>query len=257
MIDWMFDWMFDMRKHWFEVVLVLFLILLTGLLYSIHIGIFHDVHHLALFGLEDLAFLPIEVLIVTLFLDRLLKLRDRKERTEKINMIIGVYFSEIGNLLFRAIAENDLNLSELRKEIKITLLSNDKDFKNASLFIKKYNAELKTDIKLFEELKLILSTKRDLLSHTIQNPVLLEHGFFTDLLLATFHLAEELNYRDDLSKLPKSDIDHLNGDTKRAYLKIIEEWIKYLKHLKANYPYLYSLSFRLNPLNKDIDITVK
>jgi len=253
----MIDWMFDMRKHWFEVVLVLFLILLTGLLYSIHIGIFHDIHHLALFGLEDLAFLPIEVLIVTLFLDRLLKLRDRKERAEKINMVIGVYFSEIGNLLFRAMASYDVNIHQLRKEIHITHISKDKDLKKASQFIKRYNTKLKVDVILFEELKLILSQKRDLLSNIIQNPVLLEHGSFTDLLLATFHLEEELSYRDNLSKLPQSDIAHLNGDVKRAYLKIAEEWIKYLKHLKGNYPYLYSLSFRLNPLNKEIDITVR
>jgi hypothetical protein len=245
-----------MRKYRFELILVLLLVLLTGILYYLHIAIFNDFHHLALFGLEDLAFLPIEVLIVTLLLGRLLELRDRKSRTNKINMVIGVYFSEIGNQVLRAVARYDLNLDKLQKKINITLESTDKDFKNASVLIKKYNSELQTDTKLLDEIKSILSKKRDLLANIIQNPVLLEHGSFTDLLLATFHLAEELSYRGDVSKLPGSDLEHLNLDINRAYLKIIEEWIKYLKHLKGNYPYLYSLSSRLNPLNKNLNVIV-
>ena len=144
-----------------------------------------------------------------------------------------------------------------RNEIKITLDSNDKDFKNASILIKDYNTELKTDIRLLVEIKSIITKKRDLLANIMQNPVLLEHSSFSNLLLATFHLTEELSYRDDLSSLPESDLDHLNFDTKRVYLKIVDEWIKYLRHLNGNYPYLYSLSSRLNPLNSDLDVTVK
>ncbi len=246
-----------MKKYRFEIVLIIFLVLLTGVLYYLHVVIFNDYHHIFIYGLEDLAFLPLEVLIVTLLLDRLLELRDRKSRTDKINMVIGVYFSEIGNQLFRTITSYDANLGKLQKKMKITLHSKDKDFKNASALIKRYNSNLKADINLLGEIKSILTEKRDLLANIMQNPVLLEHGSFTNLLLATFHLAEELSYRDDLAKLPECDLEHLNLDINRAYLKIIDEWIKHLRHLKGNYPYLYSLSSRLNPLNKNIDVTVK
>ena len=246
-----------MKKYRFEFVLIFFLIFLTGILYYLHMIIFNDFHHLVLFALEDLAFLPLEVLIVTLLLDRLLELRDRKSQAKKINMIVGVYFSEIGNLLLRVIAECDTNLNKLRDGIKINLNSKDKDFKNASMIVTKYSSDLKTDVKVFRELKLILSGKRDLLANIMQNPILLEHGSFTDLLLATFHLAEELSYRDDLSSLPENDLKHLSLDTRRAYMKIVEQWIKYLRHLNSNYPYLYSLSYRLNPLNKNLNVILK
>jgi hypothetical protein len=36
---------------------------------------------------------------------------------------------------------------------------------------------------------------------------------------------------------------------KRAYLLLISEWLAYLKHLKENYPYLFSLSVRTNPFD--------
>jgi hypothetical protein len=40
-------------------------------------------------------------------------------------------------------------------------------------------------------------------------PNLLEHDAFADLLRAAFLLSDELNYRDDLANMPKSDYGHL------------------------------------------------
>jgi len=48
----------------------------------------------------------------------------------------------------------------------------------------------------------------------LENPNLLEHDSFTDLLLAIFHLSEELAARDTLVGLPQSDYEHLAGDIK-------------------------------------------
>ena len=85
----------------------------------------------------------------------------------------------------------------------------------------------------------------------LENPNLLEHESFTDLLLAIFHLSEELVARDTLDGLPQSDYEHLAGDIKRAYTLLIREWLAYMMHLKDNYPYLFSLVIRANPLDAD------
>jgi len=77
----------------------------------------------------------------------------------------------------------------------------------------------------------------------------LEHESFTDQLWAVFHLTEELAYRSRLDDLPESDCAHINGDIKRVYLSLIIEWLAYLKHLKSDYPYLFSLALRLNPFD--------
>jgi len=100
-------------------------------------------------------------------------------------------------------------------------------------------------------------SKVDFLLRLLENPNLLEHESFTDLLWAVLHLEEELSYRKTLKELPNSDYAHLSGDIKRAYGLVISEWLTYVKHLKYNYPYLFSLAIRMNPLNKDASPLVK
>lgn len=92
--------------------------------------------------------------------------------------------------------------------------------------------------------------KRDRLMRMLENPNLSEHASFTDLLWAVTHLTEELSYREnDLLRLPESDYRNLAGDLKRAYFQLTGQWLQYTLHLKENYPYLFSLAARINPMN--------
>ena len=93
--------------------------------------------------------------------------------------------------------------------------------------------------------------KRGFMLALLQNPNLLEHDTFTELLWAVFHLTEELALRPDLDRLSDKDRLHLAGDAKRAYVLLALEWMSYLEHLCTAYPYLYSLAVRMNPLNPE------
>ena len=84
----------------------------------------------------------------------------------------------------------------------------------------------------------------------IENPALLEHESFTDLLLAIFHLTEELARRPNLEGLPKSDLAHLRVDIDRTYRLLVHEWLAYMKYLKVSYPYLFHLAMRTNPFDQ-------
>ena len=246
-----------MKKYRFEIIIAVFLILTALFLYYLHVAIFHDLHHLIIYGLEDLAFLPLEVLLVTLVLDRLLELRSKNDRNSKINMIIGTYFAEIGNSLFKTLAESDTNKEEFKSQFIITGKWNNSDFKKAAALARKHKSILNISDKQFCFMRNLLVQKRELLVNLTQNPVLLEHSLFSDLLLATFHLADELTMRERFDTLPDKDIDHISFDAKRVYSEIIIEWIKYMKHLKSNYPYLFSLSCRVNPLNEKASIVIE
>ena len=74
------------------------------------------------------------------------------------------------------------------------------------------------------------------------------------MLWAVFHLAEELEAREDFSKLPASDLKHLEGDIKRAYTAITVEWLWYMDHLRRSYPYLFSLAVRTNPFDSSASV---
>jgi len=41
----------------------------------------------------------------------------------------------------------------------------------------------------------------------------------------------------------------LLGDVRRAYGLLASEWLSYMKHLRDNYPYLFSLAMRTNPFD--------
>ncbi len=83
----------------------------------------------------------------------------------------------------------------------------------------------------------------------LENSTLLDHDNFTEMLLALFHLAEELESRNDLSNLTLNDALHIKKDVIRAYSRLLSEWIIYAKYLMEDYPFLYALLVRKNPFD--------
>jgi len=69
------------------------LIAISALLYLVHYYEFRDLHHLAIYGLGDLAFLPIEVLLVALVVDWAVSEQEKRSQLTKLNMVIGIYFT--------------------------------------------------------------------------------------------------------------------------------------------------------------------
>ena len=177
--------------------------------------------------------------------------RELKNRIRKVNMVLGVFFSEVGYKLLGLFSNHDHSISEIRKNLLVN--SNWKDIRFATTLkiIKKYKGEIETAELNLGELSIFLSSKRDFLLGLLENPVLIEHDDFSDALLSVFHLLDELSARNELRALPESDIKHLAGDINRVYTKLIVQWIIYLRHLKEEYPYLFSLAVRTNPFNEN------
>ena len=48
---------------------------------------------------------------------------------------------------------------------------------------------------------------------------------------------------------------YLLGDI--GFVFFIVQWLRYMKHLKIEYPYLFSLAIRTNPLNPDACVEIK
>jgi hypothetical protein len=205
----------------------------------------------------DIAFVPIEVLLVTLIIHRLLEVREKKSRLAKLNMVIGTFFSETGTRLLTQFSDYDPGLEEIRKELVVTNRWSEQEFQTASDHLKKYHYEIDINKVNLEDLRNFSLSKRNFLLRLLQNPNLLEHESFTELLRAVFHMIEELEFRDDIKSLPKSDLKHLAGDIKRAYVLLIHEWFDYMRHLKDNYPYLFSLAMRTNPFDMEASPVVR
>lgn len=235
--------------NWTLSVSLLF-VAASVLTYTIHYFIFHDLHHIFIYMVGDIAFLFLDVLLVILLIERLLARREKRSIMNKLNMVIGTFFSEVGMDLLKKFSNFVMNSQILERELEIRPHWTKKDFKKAVIAAQNFSYEIKIDKTNLSELRDFLLSKRSFMLRLLENPNLIEHERFTDLLWAIFHLTEELTFREEkLEDLPESDYNHIAGDLKRAYSQITSEWMFYTEHLKVSYPFLYSLAARINPMN--------
>jgi hypothetical protein len=189
--------------------------------------------------------------------EMMLNRREKQVRLEKLNMVIGVFFSEVGTKLIAFFAELDPNLHEIRKDLVVSALWTEQDFSRARKDLKHYEYGIEIHQADLEDMRSRLLEQRGFLMGLLENPVLLEHESFTELLRAVFHLAEELSYRKNVRQLPDTDKAHLANDMKRAYQLLVAQWIDYMKYLKEHYPYLFSLAMRTNPFDLNASPVVR
>ncbi|MEG1409102.1 MAG: hypothetical protein RSD36_04605 [Terrisporobacter sp.] len=98
-------------KHYLKLSLIL--IATSAIMFLIHYLVFGQGVNTAYYSLMNLCFIPINSLVVTIILEKLIDYKAKQERVEKLNMLVGIFFTEIG-----------CKLMHLRD--KITFLKNDK-----------------------------------------------------------------------------------------------------------------------------------
>ena len=205
---------------------------------------------------DDIAFLFIQVLLVSLLLDGLIQRRAREAMLNKLNMIIGAFFSECGTDLLERLAQVDRQLSEVRSDLVPTATWSEQDYERAKRAFREHRPVIDLGGCDLAELRRRLDREKPYFLGLLGNQALLEHETFTDLLWAVTHLAEELSARDDLSALPPPDVSHLAADAQRAYTLLGVQWLDYLLHLQTKYPYLFSLALRTNPLDPEASVVL-
>jgi len=198
--------------------LAFFLLIVSLALYGIDYFFFGGGEVIAAGFLGNLAFLPVYVLFVTLIIEKVLKERERHAIKQKLNMVIGVFFSEVGTAMLRDCLGFVRNADELAKSLGISLLWTPDDFKKATGHLARHRIEVD-------------SRKGD--------------------IVCLKRFLVELEARHSFAGLSAADLDHLSGDIKRAYSCLLREWLAYIQHLKEDYPYLFSLAVRTNPLNPE------
>lgn len=232
-----------------------FLIIGTGLiglslfLHYVHYLIFRDLHHTLIFLFADIAFIPMEVFFTTLVIDKLLEKREKDHLKDKLSMLIGVFFSELGTDVLSTFVHTDHNAEIIAKEAIVTKEWNKNDFKHLEILVKEYDYKVninEIDLIALEEK---LDAQKDLVINLVTNPMLIEHEEFSDMLMSMLHLREELTSRCS-HKLENYEIMHLEKDINVAYKYLAFEWVQYMKQLKGNYPQLFLKALIMNPFDK-------
>jgi hypothetical protein len=192
-----------------------------------------------------------------MIIHRLLERREKQHKLEKLNMVIETFFSEVGTKLLAYFSDFDPSLENIRNELIINTDWTEKDFLKLRKRLQHYTYKVDITTINLSHLRNFLIQNREFLLRLLENPVLLEHESFTNLLRAVFHLTEELSGREHVHQLPASDMQHLSGDIKRAYGQLVNEWLNYMHYLKLDYPYLFSFAMRMNPFDRDASPVVQ
>ena len=238
-----------MARFSWKVTIALILVASSAVLCVLHVVLFGDTKTLLFYLLLDIAFVPVQVLLVTLIIERLLSEREKQAMMNKLNMVIGAFFSEVGRGLMVQMKNTCLNFEEMKERLSIDPRWARGEYRSAKAFVEGFECQFGFERSHLEELHSYLVSKRAFILGLLQNPNLLEHDRFTSLLWAVCHLTEELEARTGIEDLPASDLKHLEGDIRRAFGILVREWLSYMQHLRKDYPYIYSLAIRTNPVN--------
>jgi hypothetical protein len=233
------------------------LIATSAILYAIDFAAYADLRgSMGFYTLLDLAFIPLNVLIVGLFINRLLAARERQELLHKMNMVFGAFFSQVGSELIGRLSVFDTAIEQDRPHMMFDATWQAADFEAHRRAVCGDQHPMDLYAGDIEGLRTMLREQAPFIVGLLQNGNLLEHAAFTDMLWAVSHLSEELAARGDLSSVPATDRAHLELDMARAYGRLLGEWLSHVHHLKAHYPYLYSFAVRSNPFDPDARIEV-
>lgn len=238
-----------MKRRLSTKTLIIGLLALSGIFYLLHYLIFRDAHHIAIFAMHDIAFLPIEVILVSLVFDRVLDETHRDEQRGKVNMIESIFFKESGSDMLCYLVQCDPGSAALCRALAISPDWGLRDFEAARRFLKGYAFSIDTNRVDFFALHYHLVNRHKYFLKVIENPALMDHESFTDLILSMYHLWEELDFRTDLYSLSAADKAELGAITESVYRQLASEWLLNISYTQKHHAARFANSLRNSPFS--------
>jgi len=95
------------------------LLVAAVVLYVIQVSIFETPRSTFFYIFQDLAFLPLTVLIVGLVIERFISLREKRAMVHKLNMVIGTFYSELGTPLLAELLPAIQAAPEIKEKLQL------------------------------------------------------------------------------------------------------------------------------------------
>ena len=129
--------------------LIIFFSLLSVVLLVVHHLIFHENGYWANFLLlHEIALMPLEFVVVTLGLEKIMELTHKRENQAKISMIESVFFSESGSDMLRYLvscdADGDVLVLQSVMDVKPDWTSKERFIRIRAIDLEDYQAEVKS-----------------------------------------------------------------------------------------------------------------
>lgn len=220
-------------------IIVFILALLSVLIYGIQIMLFHDPKTTGFYFLQDMAFMPLTVLIATILIGSLLQRYERKEMIERTRLLTSTFFTEVGEDLLQPLILSASCYDEVVELLKSKAYS-EKEVKQR---IRDMHLKVRLTPELIQSIKNLLEEHQMFMTITASNPILLEHEKYTDMLWALFHLKDEIRMRGT-ENLSEESMQHLELDSKRVLELLLLNWVDHTRYVKKEYPYFYASKYK-------------
>src|ERR1035437_5436665 len=109
-----------MKKRLNTFLLIIVLLLFSIVFVYLQIIIFGNPKETFFLIIQDLIFLPINIIIVTLVIGEIFKNKERNSRILKLNILINEFFSEAGNSLILSLNLIIDNYSDIKSTVNFS-----------------------------------------------------------------------------------------------------------------------------------------
>lgn len=195
--------------------------------------------------------------VLTNIVEWLIQRQQRVMHRHRLNMLIGVFFTEAGNELLRTFSRLDPNIIDVRKDFLVTAQWSEVEFQRLKTRLKGYEHTIDPARLDLEGMHRYLTARGEMFVRQLENADIIENETYAELLWAVVHLRDELAARPSFTNLPVTDTAHIANDVKRAYSLLTLQWIDYMQYLKNRYPFLFSLALRTNPFVENPSAVIK
>ena len=103
---------------------------------------------------------------------------------KKLNMVIGAFFSEVGTPLLKYFTSFDTNTEKISEHLIVNSDWSPEYFTRMRAALESHDYKIDSQVGDLAELRNFLISKRTFLLGLLENPNLLEHEYFTELLWA-------------------------------------------------------------------------
>ncbi len=218
---------------------VLSLTVVSVIIYVLQIMIFHDSQTTAFYIFQDLAFLPLSIAIATVVVGEIYSRKEKADRLERTKMITSTFFTNVGARLMMQMLSAAQN-QQLVRQIMFADATSETDYQELCNRIHGEQIKLDMSADLYDGVRTVLEEQSTALLILGNNPVLLEHESFTDMLWGLYHLRDEFRLRGSYENLSQTDRDHLEEDFERVFKLMLINRESNVHFLAETFPNYYN-----------------
>lgn len=222
-----------------SIMINIVLLIMSMIIYTIHYMVFGHANETLSGIILSLAYVPLGMICQILIFDKILEARERIKAANKMNMLVGSFYHEVGNKLLDLIVKGDKAIKEVQAYTQISLKWEIDEFQLLSQILREYKCNLDIDIINLEEISRILELENKFLLGYITNPILDEYEEFGNMIISLLHLSDELKSRYNNKTLMDYEKIHIRNDICCAYNRLLLQWVDYMQYLKGVYPELF------------------